>query len=303
MANRFLFMVAFSSFFVGCVTGQGNWDTVRIPNTVCLWHAEGGTQSYTPDDLYTYIDGAAEVYRSFNVRNVYTRKYVAQGQPYFVLDVFEMDTSADAFGVFRHEMRMGENVGVGYESEYLGGNLAFWKGRYYVEITAYDETPELKKAVLSLARTISEGISEESALPDLLRHCPKEKRLERRIRYFHNGICLNQYRFISDRNLLELNHETEGVLVPYETDSQGHTILIVIRYQSSEKAEKAFATFREGYSEVTENSDHWVTDRGRVIKFILWKNLIIGVFDAPDVNTADLLLNQTLESVKREDGS
>jgi hypothetical protein len=69
------------------------------------------------------------------MRRVWACRYEKADSPTLTLDIFDMGTAEDAFGIFSFE-RDGEDVAIGQGSDYAGGMLRFWKDRYFVFITA-----------------------------------------------------------------------------------------------------------------------------------------------------------------------
>ncbi len=282
----------------GCISGRpGN--SSEWPNVVGEWRLSGEIAEYTPETLYKYIDGAAEVYRSFNVRRVWARKYTKNGLSDIVVDVFEMATAADAFGVYRHEIRQGEDVGVGQESEYLRGTLSFWKGRFFVVITPYDDSAEVRETVLHIGRFLEKSFAEEGEQPRMLQYCPEEERQSGKIRYFHNHICLNQYYFLSDKNVLLLNQETEGLVVPYGDTENNRIILILVKYPDERSCSQAFTSFLEFLSETcliqngfAIHNDGTVTLSGRCAEYL------VVVRNTPNKEHMNRLYHEVIASIQ-----
>ena len=103
------------------------------------------------DNLYDYINGGAELYLSYGFNKVINRTYLRPEQPDIVVDLFDMGTSQNAYGVFSHSMET-VDAAYGQGSQYSEGLLLFWKDRYYVSIMSYPETTESKKALLALGQ-------------------------------------------------------------------------------------------------------------------------------------------------------
>lgn len=266
-----------------------------LPPEVLGWRPAERDMVYGPDTLYDYIDGAAEVYRSFNVRRVIARRYVNPGHPDIIVDVFDMGSPNEAFGVYRHEVRQGESAGIGQESEYLRGSLAFWKDNFYVAVTPFDDTPETQEAVLALGTAVAQAIPGEGPLPDLIRFLPEEERVPASIRYFHNHACLNLYYFLADSNVLDLSGDTEGVLARYIVDEHEPMTLLVIRYPESNAAREALASFQAVYLPEADADGLATIENGRVSGAEAVDTYIIAVLDAPNRETALTMRN----SVKR----
>jgi hypothetical protein len=83
-----------------------------LDRQVGAWTATGQDGTYDGETIYDYIDGAGEVYRAYNMRGCLSRRYAAAGEPDIVLDIFDMGSSEDAFGVFTHD-RDGSPADVG----------------------------------------------------------------------------------------------------------------------------------------------------------------------------------------------
>jgi hypothetical protein len=221
-----------------------------LPEQVCGWVAQKPDGLYDAKTLHSYIDGGAEVYLEFNVRRVLARRYVKEGAPEILADVFDMGSSEDAFGAYHHNLREGLCPGVGRESEYMTGALYFWKDRYFVSIMAYQETEDVKQTIVQLAKAVAAAIPEEGAPPEILRFLPKTGASSTQIHYFHGHVYLNVHYFISEDNLLGLGKDTEGLLAQYPAAGEGSParyVLVLVRYPSKARAHAAYTAFLDGY--------------------------------------------------------
>ena len=121
-----------------------------IPTAAGPWLSEAD-QVFDAETIFDYIDGAGEVYRSYNMKLLVARRFHKDGKPDIVVDAFDMGSSEDAFGVFTHDLD-GEDAAVGQGSTYKAGLLSFWKDRYFLSVYAEEETAETKGLVLELGR-------------------------------------------------------------------------------------------------------------------------------------------------------
>ena len=174
-----------------------------LPETIDGWKKSEPPDLYTPENLSTYIDGGAELYISFNFKNALSVKYKDSADNEIAVDIFDMATSYDAFGVFAHSRETIETE-VGQGSEYASGLLTFWKDRYYVSILAYPETAAKKDIVFKLGRAIAGAIKNEGPLPPILALLPTENLLPETVHYFHHYIWLNSFYFVSNENVLDI---------------------------------------------------------------------------------------------------
>jgi hypothetical protein len=261
-----------------------------IPSTVGEWTAFED-QRFDADSIFRYIDGAGEVYRSYNMKSLFSRRFRAPGKPDLVVDLFDMGRAADAFGVFTHDLEGGE-AGIGQGSTYKGGLLSFWKGRYFVSVYAEEENEESRSSVFALGRKIDKAIRETGCKPDLLVRLPRAELDVRTIRFFHNHSVLNFHYFVADRNILGLDQRTDAVLGFYGK-APVRTALLLVCYPDAVEASKGleeFLRFRGGGDAVMEGDD--MTWTGAVRK----ENFLAVVFKAPSRSFAQELLQKSVPS-------
>jgi hypothetical protein len=178
-----------------------------------------------------------------------------------------METPEDAFGLFSHDWG-GEPVNMSASlpkavktsraplprALYGAGFLRMWSGCIYARIMATRQTPESKKAVLSLGQTIA-GKDEASDEPYLLNILTDEiadgwKLKYNQIRYFHTQLVLNMFYYLSLENILNLDHSTQAVMATYEKtggEKPKQARVLFIKYVTPEKASRALDLFRKSY--------------------------------------------------------
>jgi hypothetical protein len=215
-----------------------------IPPTIGPYVSEAD-QTFDAETIFDYIDGAGEVYRSYNMKFLVSRRFHKDGKPDIVVDFFDMGSSEDAYGVFTHDLD-GEDAGIGQGSNYKAGLLSFWKGRYFGSVFAEEETKDAKEAVLELGRRIARAIPKEGPKPGLLSYLPAGGLGTDRICYFHNHSVLNYHFFVADGDILLLEQTASAVLAPYTT-AGGKSYLLVVRYPDSAKAARAYESFAKNY--------------------------------------------------------
>jgi len=269
-----------------------------LPAEINGWKSVGSDELYNSETLYKYIDGSAEVYRSFNVRTVLARRYIKDNAPEIIADIFDMGSSKDAFGVYHHDIREGQSAGIGQDSEYFGSSLFFWKNRFFVSIIATDETEEAKQAIYDLGKVIAERIRDDGPEPDLLELLSNYKKDLKEVHYFHNHYCLNKYYFISEENLLDLDSQTEGILTRFKNETVTSDLseassfaILLIRYKSSDKAQVALKKFLANYLHNADEEGIAQTENSRWASANVIGNIFIGIFDAPSKDKIKSVFN------------
>lgn len=247
-----------------------------IPAMVGPWLSEAD-QTFDAESIFSYIDGAGEVYRSYNMRLLVARRFHKDGKPDIVVDLFDMGSPGDAFGVFTHDLD-GEDARVGQGSTYKAGLLSFWKDRYFLSVYAEEETAETKGLVLELGRRIAAAIPGRGEKPDLLKLLPPEGLDAGRVRFFHNPSVLNYHYFVADTNILLLDQKSDAVMAPYGgKDDRSH--LLVVAYADPEAAAKAGASFSRAYMPEARAKRAVKTENGRWTAVRVQDRFVVIVFD------------------------
>ncbi|NLI48002.1 MAG: hypothetical protein GX414_12925 [Acidobacteria bacterium] len=264
----------------------------RLPQTVGAWRAEAPDREYDPDSIFSYIDGAGEVYRAFDMQRCLSRRYNRPGGPALVLDLFVMATPADALGVFTHDLD-GEPAGIGEDSRYRPGWLCFWQGRLYASIYAEAEADGVREAVRQLGAATAALVPPAGTRPPILAALPAPGLDAGRIRYFHHPVILSAHYFLANVNLLRLGPGTAAVLADYRRGGSDAKLLVV-EYATVTEAERAVTDFLAAYlpegqagAATRLENDRWAgaqrADRRLAV-----------VLEASDADTTEALLRESL---------
>ena len=264
-----------------------------LPDQVDGWKASRKDGTYGRDNLYDYINGGAELYLSYGFKKCINRTYLLPEQPDIVVDLFDMGTSQNAYGVFSHSMETVEDA-YGQGSQYSEGLLLFWKDRYYVSIMSYPETTESKNALLTLGKGIETAIRGEGPLPEVLNLLPQASLIRESVRYFRHYAWLNSHYFIADSNILNINDSTDALLAKYR-DGEIKILLLLVEYGKAQEAQAAHDNFVKQYlPELTRKKAVRIED-GTWTSCQQQENLVIIVLNAPEEGKA-LQLMQAVDT-------
>lgn len=167
--------------------------TPVLPADAAGWIADGEGEAYDTESIYAYIDGHAEVYMAYGMKRCLSRRYAAPaGDAEIVVDLFEMESPADAFGVFSHD-RAGEEVAVGRGGVFRHGWLSFWQSSWYgsVYATASDETT--RETVLAIGRIAADALPRGGEPPQVIHRLPIEELDPTSICFLHSPQILNAH--------------------------------------------------------------------------------------------------------------
>ncbi|MFC2088802.1 DUF6599 family protein, partial [Calditrichota bacterium] len=244
---------------------------------------------YNQETLYEYIDGGAELYISYGFKEVLSRKYIKSGQPDILVEIFDMDSSVNAYGIFSHS-REEIDTTFGQGSQYTSGLMLFWKDKFYISILASPENKYSKQAIFDLAKIIDATITSTGPIPDIVNLLPQKNLVLESIRYFRHYIWLNSHYYIADQNILNIDNQTNAVLAKYLKDKK-QCILLLVNYPDQKKVTKAFENFKQNYlPELSINPVVQIED-GTWTGCKINRNLISIVFNAAEKNWAMELLD------------
>jgi hypothetical protein len=264
------------------------------------WKAVGDPSPYTSKTIFQYMNGAAELYLAYNFEGLKTFRFERPGSPSIIVEVYEMGSPEDAYGVFAFEQQDPE-AGIGQGSEFGGGLLRFWKGRNFVTIFGEEPRPDIEEAILILGRRIAATITDSGNPPKLLGYLPDRafSFTKRHGWFLRSHIHLNQRFFVARANILMLSPDVEAVLARYET-KDGRIHILLVHYPTPEKAIAARASFEKSYMPDAGGADSIRTENGKWTSTGRWNSFVMVVFDAGDESSAHSLIKSTTDILKKE---
>jgi hypothetical protein len=217
-----------------------------LPDEGAGWRAAAPADRYEPRTIFRYIDGHGEVYLAYGMTACLARRYAGpEGEADVVVDLFEMASPADAYGVFTHS-REGEPVDVGQDASYGYGTLAFWKGRAFVTVYAEQETGRSRQAVMALGRAVAASIAETGERPSLVGRLPRPGLEEGSLVYLRHPRILEAHVPVGPDNPLGVGAEAPAVARRYRVEG-GAADLVVVEYPDVTAAKGATASFARAF--------------------------------------------------------
>jgi hypothetical protein len=217
----------------------------RLPVEVAGARAAGADETYPASAIFSYLDGGAEVYLAYGLRSCHVRRYADAGGE-LIVDLFDMGSGADAFGVFSRDLD-GETVAVGQGARLRGGWLSAWKGPFYLSVTADRDDASAQAALAALGRAVAAAIREEGRPPALLRQLPREGLDPDRLAYAHDHVTLASHAALPAGNPLGLGKATEVAVGRYRRGGDTATLLLV-RYPDAAAADAGAAALARGWA-------------------------------------------------------
>jgi hypothetical protein len=265
-----------------------------LPKGKDSWVKSGKLELYDRKNLFDYMDGGAELYLAYDFQRLVVQTYSSDSdrKNSLTVEIYQMNSSADAYGLFSFDQE-GEMVQLGQKGIYGYGLLRFWKGKFLVRILG--SLDNLKEIILKFGLDIDRKIKTKGKPPELLSKIPKDNQVPNSDHFFHKQILLNNLYFLSDKNILNLNDETDCLLADFKLDEQILKLLL-IEYPDSKKANNAYEDFNKFYlkNEASEKNKVIEIEEGKLVGMDLEKNYFILVFEGKDKKE----ILQLLDSVK-----
>lgn len=132
------------------------------------WIPDGRAKVYTPQNLYEYIDGEAELYLSYGFKHLVTAFYRKAGAKStgLVVNVYRMGSLLDAFGIYsNYRSPSNEPLQVGAEGFADDSQLMYYQDRYFVQIMGSGSPVPDRSAFVSCAAAISKRLPPGAGKP------------------------------------------------------------------------------------------------------------------------------------------
>ncbi len=212
--------------------------TPILPVQVGEWRGAEEWEIYDPETIFSYIDGHAEVFLAYGMKRCLARRYAGpEGEPDIVVDLYEVGSPADAFGVFSNDQD-GEAVEVGQGAFFRSGWLSFWQGSWFGSVYAEGESEGSKNAVLALGRAAAAAVGETGEPPTLVGALPLHGLEPRTVRYLHAQEILNGVVYLGYENPFLLAPEVDAVVGSYRIP-EGAGWLLIVDYPDETTAVRA----------------------------------------------------------------
>jgi hypothetical protein len=142
------------------------------------WTKKGEPEVYTPDNLFEYIDGAAEVFLGYDFQKLATLTYENDQKNSYTVDVYQHSSDRNGFGIYSQEKPVeGHFLPIGVQGYYEKGVLNFVKGHYYVKMSGYDLGDNDEKVLTGAAREIAAALEGTGTFPPVLKCFPEKGKI------------------------------------------------------------------------------------------------------------------------------
>jgi hypothetical protein len=198
------------------------------------WAVSKAARTFTADNLWELIDGAADGFVTYGVQQVVTADYTQAGTGYqAVIEIYQMKDPLNAYGKYSDERNPEyQFLNVGNEGYSGGTSVNFWKGQFYVKITTFEEKDAIKQETAKLAQAVAAKIPAGGAEPREVAYFPKENQLPHTTRYIPKDVLAQSYL-------------TNGFESRYKGAEKKESKLVFMALESDAAAQDALTRYRQ----------------------------------------------------------
>jgi hypothetical protein len=136
------------------------------PDSIPGWKLDGEPLAYGAENLWEYIDGAAENFLAFGCRGMVAQTYVSEGGKGLKVEIFEHSSPLMAYGIYAQMRSPGLSFyDIGNEAFADAFSINFWKDRYFVRVSAFEKSDALSRALKTFAAAVDAKIHKAGSLP------------------------------------------------------------------------------------------------------------------------------------------
>ncbi len=243
---------------------------------------------YTPEDLWDYINGAAETYVAFHFLDLNIAEYLNDNGERIKVEVYKHRSSDYAYGIYCSERYPDYNfIDVGAQGYAEPGLVHFVSGPHYVKVMSNSSVLH-KNDLTHIARRMSAWLDENPTLPEQLTIFPVDGKLVKSECFISNNF---------------LGHEflKDAYIANYEFGDQKFNIFIFYRMSASECTQIVHDYLRFAGQEIENIGDGQYTFEDRYngeINLVLEGNVIYGFLGCNDssiINDYTKKLQQNLK--------
>ncbi|MFC1850437.1 DUF6599 family protein [candidate division CSSED10-310 bacterium] len=255
MMKRLLgFLLCFAFLPFQYAQGENQTELAQYLPELKDWKADGPAQIFTPQDLFEYINGAAELYLSYDFQKVATVTLENEAEHSLTIDIFQHSNDQNGFGIYSQEKpRTGNFLPVGNEGYYEEGIMNFVRGKFYVKLICFGVEKEKEQLLLSVAREIAAKLPASESLPETLSVFPTSGKVPHSEKYIARNFL--GYHFLHSAFVAEYkshDHEFQLFIIEAVDPDSARTMVkhytqFVVKNGSKIEQKQGFVRFQDPY--------------------------------------------------------
>jgi hypothetical protein len=255
------------------------------------WKQSEEPQTFLPKTLYEYINGAADLYLTYDFQELRVAEYLNDRKASVTIEIYRHKSPTDAFGIYSQERLPEANyLNIGAQA-YIDKNiLDFFSGSYYVKINSYNTGAEDQEVLQAFAKGVVENLDEKGGLPSRLSSFPTE------------GKKSNSEKFIA-RNFMGYSFLHSAFTVDYELSGKQFKLFLIEGVDQKEcrdMIEKYLQQTGKPEEDVAEGR-HTISDPYHGVVDLYWKGKYVwGILNLGDVSLRSKYLKLFEEGLEKK---
>jgi hypothetical protein len=283
--KRILFLIFFEAI---SIKGFTFYQSIDLFPSVKEW-TKSKTIFWGPSNLYTPIDGAADMFLSYNFEEMQSTVY-SRDSDYIRVEVYRHKTTVDAYGAYSQEKPQKDiYIDLGIEGYTEPSYINFVTGRYYIKITSWQPSEETSSAMVTIATMQASLLNEKSQFPFIFHAFPENEKIRHSEKYYNENVL--GYSFL--HSSFEVNYQSEN----------GNYTLFILKGSSKEDAAAMLKSYADYFNATPGEAGLYIIDdeyTGKVYIQPIEDMLICsrGNIDADKSSLLFTLIERNLKNLK-----
>lgn len=242
---------------------------------------------YRPDNLWDFIDGAADTYLSYGFKDLHVAEY-KKGKEVIKLEIYRHSDNTMAFGIYSAERSPSFRfTNLGSQGYITGGAINFFKGSFYVKIRTYSKNEKTLQAAEILANNVASALEGSTVMPSALSLFPANGKKQNEETYINESVL--GHKFLN--NAFKANYE----------DGNDSFSIFILDKSSNEETMKTVEAYLEYTGTEALDSDtgrYALKDGYNGNVFLAWKGnriVIISGLSKDQAGVADRCTSEILK--------
>lgn len=166
---------------------------------------------YTADNLWDFINGAADTYLSFGFADAHIAEYT-KGRNAIKLEIYKHKDDIQTFGIYSSERSSSFRfINVGTQGYKADGSLNFFKGKYYVKIRTYSKSEKVIQKLETLALKVSDMLEGIAEMPAALKEFPDMGKKKNEETYIKESVLGHEFLTGAFKSLYEVGNNAFSI--------------------------------------------------------------------------------------------
>ena len=268
MERKYLVGCFLLIFFVFCLfpsAGKSQAPPSPFPEAAG-WKKADSVQVFSPENLYDYINGAADLYLTYDFKELQVAEYTREDKASVIIEVYRHGSPTNAFGIYSQErLANADFLEIGVQGYYEEKVLNFLAGSCYVKISSSNTGKDDRDVLVRFAKGTAEKVGGEKGFPALLEVFPDE------------GKVKNTEKFIG-KNFLGYSFFPSAFIADYQSGGQKFKLFLMVGDGAEDcraRLQRYFQQLKRPAETVAEGR-HEISDPYHGNLEIFWKGKYIG---------------------------